>query len=168
MDCLSKSNHSYYKIGKIRKTLNIIKKGEDYVQEKLNTNDTLALEHTVELLREQIETLNQELQYERQLVEEYAQELAYTHSEMSMLNYELQNVFRLEKLKVDKAKLLARSILSSDKSTSESLAELLSGIYGILVTADDLEQIKQKLTRRTPYTFKQGVKATLSLNSKPT
>jgi len=165
MECLSKSNHNYYKI---RKIPNTIKKNECYVQEKLNTDDTLALEHTVEILREQIETLNQELQYERQLVEEYAQELTYTHSEMGILNHELQNVFRLEKLKVDKAKLLALSILSSDKSISESLAELLSGIYGILVTADDLEQIKQKLARRASHTFKQGVKATLSLNSKPT
>jgi predicted nucleic acid-binding Zn-ribbon protein len=147
MECLSKSNHNYYKI---RKISNTIKKNECYVQDKLNTDDTLALEHTVEILREQIETLNQELQYERQLVEEYAQELTYTHSEMGMLNHELQNVSRLEKLKVDKAKLLALSILSSDKSISESLAELLSGIYGILVTADDLEQIKQKLARRTP------------------
>jgi len=146
MQCLSKSNHNYYKISKIPKTL---KKSEGYIQQKLNTDDTLALEHTVELLREQIETLNQELQHERQLVEEYAQELTYTHSEMGILNHELQNVFRLEKLKVDKAKLLALSILSSDKSISESLAELLSGIYGILVTADDLEQIKQKLGRRT-------------------
>jgi len=101
-------------------------------------------------------------------VEEYAQEFTYTHSKMSMLNHELQNVLRLEQLNVDKAKLLARSILSSDKSISESLAELLSGIYGILVTADDLEQIRQKLTWRAPHTSKQGVKATLSLNSKPT
>jgi chromosome segregation ATPase len=92
-------------------------------------------------LREQVETLKQELQYERQLVKEYHQELLCTNSEMSILNSELQNVRRLESLKVDEAKRLAQNILSSQKSTRESLAELLSAIYDVLLTADQLEPI---------------------------
>lgn len=119
-----------------------------YLQEQrgLNSDEVLDHEHTVELLllREQVETLKQELQYERQIVKEYHQELLCTNLEMSVINSELQEVRRLEKLKLDEANRLAQNILGRHKSTSEALAELLSAIYDILVTADQLEPIKIK------------------------
>lgn len=115
-----------------------------YLQEQrgLNSDEVLEHEHTVELLREQVKTLKQELQYERQIVKEYHQELLCTNLEMSIINTELQEVRRLERLKLDEANRLAQNILGRHKSTSKALAELLSAIYDILVTADQLEPIK--------------------------
>ena len=97
------------------------------------------MEQAAEFLGEQVETLHQELQYERQIVEEYYQELLRTNYEMSVINSELQEKYRFDKLKLDEAKRLAQNILSTQKSTSESLAELLSAIYKVSVTADQLE-----------------------------
>ena len=117
-----------------------------YLQEQrgLNSDEVLEHEHTVELLREQVETLKQELQYERQIVKKYHQELLCTNLEISIINSELQEVRRLESLKLDEANRLAQNILGRHKSTSKALAELLSAIYDILVTADQLEPIKIK------------------------
>lgn len=114
-----------------------------YLQEErgFNADEVLEHEHTVELLREQVETLKQELQYEREIVKEYHQELLCTNLEMSTINRELQELRRLERLKLDEAKRLAQNILANHKSTSESLAELLSAIFDFLVTADQLEPI---------------------------
>lgn len=50
-----------------------------------------------------------------------------------------------EKLKIDEAIALAQTILSSHKPTGESLAELLSAIYDVLVTAEQLEKIANRV-----------------------
>ncbi len=139
MECLYKNADAFYKVVEFKET-NSIKTSKSNQEKDADDYQILALEQTIEILQEQIETLKQELQYEQQLVEEYDQELRYTHSEMSVLNCEVQNLYNLEKLNFAKAKFFAQSILNSDKSISESLAQLLSGIYGVLVTADDLEQ----------------------------
>lgn len=73
---------------------------------------------------------------------------------MNVLNHELQNLYNLEKLNFVQAKLFTQSILSSDKSVSKSLAQLLSGIYGVLVTANDLEQTTAYVKNSSKFEFK--------------
>lgn len=140
MECLNKNNQTSYKIHRF-KTSDALKRTARFPEKRnFSTDKPLEIEQTAELLREQVETLRQQLEYERQIVEQYQQELLCTNDEMSIINKELQNALRLEKLKLDKAMRLAQHLSSSHQSTSESLAELLSAIYGVLVTADDLEQ----------------------------
>lgn len=138
---MSSSNFTDNKISEFTEISAPLKRGQQNLQEKpiLSADEILKIEQAAEFLGEQVESLQQELQYERQLVEEYHQELLLTNYEMSIINSELQDKFDLEKLKFDEAKLLAQNILSSQKSTSEFLAELLSAIYNVLVTADQLE-----------------------------
>lgn len=139
MKCLNKSPRNFFKVSEF-KELNSQINNKRYQEKGFDADQKLALEQTIEILQEQIKTLKQELQYKCQLVEEYDQELRYTHSEMSVLNSELQKLANLEKLNFEQAKFFAQSILNSDKSSNQSLAQLLSGIYNVLVTADDLEQ----------------------------
>lgn len=143
MDYLSKSSSAVH-IGVFIETPNAIKKEESYLQEQkgFNADEILKIEQEAEILREQVETLKQELQYECQLGEQYQQEIVCTNLEMSIINRELQEVHRLEKLKLDEAKRLAQNLLFNHKSTSESLAELLSAIYDVSVTAEQLKPIK--------------------------
>jgi hypothetical protein len=109
--------------------------------QETSVNELLKLEQEAEILREQVETLKQELECESQLVQEYHQELLYANSEKSLLNCELQDTFNLERQKLAQAKRLAQNILSSRRFTSKSLAELLSFIYDVVVTANELEPI---------------------------
>jgi hypothetical protein len=131
-------------INKLIGTSQALEKQESQLQEQGNirADELLKMEQEAEILREQINTLRQQLQDERQLVEEYRQELRYANSEMLLLNNELQNIFSVERLELDEAKRLARKILSSRQFTSESFAKLLSAIYGVVVTADQLEPLK--------------------------
>lgn len=99
-----------------------------------------ALEQS-EIFREEIETLNLELRYLQQQLLEQEQELIATNQELVAINQELSTASRLENLSVDEVKALARTILKSNKSTSDSLAELIGAIYGCAV---ELEQLQQK------------------------
>ena len=110
-------------------------------QRIIRTDELLKMEQESEILREQIDTLQQELQKEYQLGEEYRQELQHVHSEMFLLNQELQHTFSIERLELDEAKQFAQKILSTRQLTSESFAQLLSAIYGVVVTADHLEPL---------------------------
>ncbi len=150
IDYLSKSNQTSQKIDEFIETPNIpniLNSQENSLQEKtiVSAYELLKLEHESEILREQVESLKQELEYQHQLVREYKQELLQTNSEIEALNWELQDAARLEMLKLDEAKRLARNILSSRRLTSESLAELLSTICGVVVTADELEAIASQV-----------------------
>lgn len=140
---LSKSNSNIHKISEFTEIPSLLKREQHNLQERasLSVDEILEIEQTAEFLGEQVETLQQELQSERQLVEEYHQELLQTNYEMSVINRELQDKCKFKKLKLDEAKLLALNILSTQKSTSESLADLLSAIYRVSVTADQLGQV---------------------------
>lgn len=121
-----------------------LERQESQLQEQsiIGADELLKMEQEAEILREQIDTLKQQLQNERQLVEEYRRELQFANSEMLLLNKEVQNTYSVERLELDEAKRFARRILSSRQFTSESLAKLLSAIYGVVVTADELKPLK--------------------------
>lgn len=106
--------------------------------ETFNTDKILEITQITALLYEQVDSLEQELQYKAQTIEQYQQELMCTISEMSIVNSELQHVLSLKTLEVDGAIQLAQGILSNNKSTNESLANLISAIYGVLVMPDQL------------------------------
>lgn len=102
----------------------------------LDTDEIRKLEDTVELFREQIESLKQELRCECELIEVYRQELRYANSE-------LLTACMLKTLGLDEAKEVAFSIVKSNKSVGESLAKLLSAIYNSPVKPSDLGCIER-------------------------
>jgi hypothetical protein len=101
----------------------------------------LEKEDEILILREQLETLKQELLCECELTNFYRQQLKDTEDELRSTNQELCNALMLDTVSLNSAKALAKTILKSEKSASESLAELLSAIYGSQVLPEELEQI---------------------------
>lgn len=92
----------------------------------------------IELLRQQLELLKQELDCECQLTQAYRQEMQDTESEARRVEKELNTILELQILGLDWAKELAKSIVKSNKSVTESLAQLLGGIYNSTVQPDQL------------------------------
>lgn len=147
MNLLNKNQQDSNKIDEFRETSNTQYTEEIQIQEKtlISPDLLLKLEQEAEILSEQIDTLTQELEYERQRVEGYHQELVYTNDEMSLINGELQDVLSSERMKLAQAKQLAKNILNTHKSSSECLAQLLSSVYGVVVTADELKPILNRV-----------------------
>lgn len=147
MNLLNKNQQDSNKIDEFRKTSNTQYTEEIQIQEKtlISPDLLLKLEQEAEILSEQIDTLTQELEYERQRVEGYHQELVYTNDEMSLINGELQDVLSSERMKLAQAKQLAKNILKTHQSSSEGLAQLLSSVYGVVVTADELKPILNRV-----------------------
>lgn len=105
------------------------------------TDEILAARYEIELLHEQIEfsheqieTLNLELRYKEQQIQQIEQELTDT-------NRDLSDVLMSQNLEFGEAKQLAQKILNSNKSASESLAELLTAIYGCATKSEELEHL---------------------------
>lgn len=143
---LSQTNQATHKIDKVtERKVFCAAREESQLQKQviISAYELLTLEQEAEICREQLKTLKQELEYERQRAEEYYQELLYANSEIETLNSELLGEFSVN-VKLAQAKQLARNILSSRQFTSNSLAELLSAIYGVKVTADELEPITHR------------------------
>lgn len=143
----SKNNQTSNKNQKVIGIQNICTEREESQLQKqvtISAYELLKIEQEAEICREQLETLKQELEYEHQRVEGYYQELLYANSEIETLNTELLGEYSVKRVKLAQAKQLARNILSSRQFTSNSLAELLSAIYDVKVTADELEPITIK------------------------
>lgn len=147
MNLLNKNQQDSNKIDEFRETSNTQYTEEIQIQEKtlISPDLLLKLEQEAEILSEQIDTLTQELEYERQRVEGYHQELVYTNDEMSLINGELQDVLSSDRMKLAQAKQLAKNILKNHQSSSECLAQLLSSVYGVVVTADELKPILNRV-----------------------
>jgi chromosome segregation ATPase len=145
VDSSSKSDRACNRKALFIKTSDTINTEGSYFQEItiLSAYEVLTLQHEAEILREQVESLKHELEYKNQLIEECKQELQDASFEIESLNCELQDIYNLKLLKLDEAKRLARNMLSHGRCTSESLAELLSAMYCVVVTADELEPIAQ-------------------------
>ncbi|HEY9876576.1 MAG TPA: hypothetical protein V6D12_24330 [Candidatus Obscuribacterales bacterium] len=112
--------------------------------------DDTSLEKRVKVLTQEINALKEMLSYERQSKEEADQELQAMQADLRATNKELCNLITAQKLEFDEAKELAMGIIESNKSVGESLAELLSSIYGTPVTSSELEPIKEaELTEPT-------------------
>lgn len=143
MDYLSKSDRTCHQIDEFDEFKETSKAIENKLQEQtlISSYELLKLQDEFEILREQVESLKQELEQKEQFVEIYRQELMKTNSEIDNLNDELQDIFALENLKLDTAKRLARNILRSRRFTSESLAQLISAMCCVVVTADELDAI---------------------------
>src|SRR4028118_643037 len=143
MNILNKNHQDCNKIDDFRETSNTKPIEEIQLQKQtlISSDELLKIEQEAETLSEQIDTLPQELEYERQRVEGYHQELVYANHEMSLLNGELQDVLSYERMKIAEAKQLAKNILNTHKSSSECLAQLLSSLYGVVVTAEELSLV---------------------------
>lgn len=97
---------------------------EHQLAELLTSTDTenSQLQEEVEFLHEQVESLQVELRHTQQQLQETDQELRY-------VNHELHTALKAGQPTYEQAKQLAKITLESQKSTRESLAELLSTLY---------------------------------------
>jgi hypothetical protein len=140
VDYLSKSDRTCSQIDEFIETSKAI---ESKLQEQtlISSYELLKLQHEAEILREQVESLKQELKEKDRLIELYRQEQLQANSEIDNLNWELQDIFAIENLKLDTAKRLALNILRCRRFTSESLAKLISAMSCVVVTAEELDAI---------------------------
>lgn len=92
------------------------------------------LREQLEFYREIVESLKLERLNQKQELQELEQELAYT-------NRNLCDALKLERVCLEEAKALAKTILKSKKSVSKSISELLSAIYHSPVRLEELEHI---------------------------
>lgn len=95
-------------------------------------------ENEIEILSEELEILKHELDNERQLTKAYYQEVKLLEDELSATNRELCAALMAQKLELDDAKELAKSIAKNNNSLRESLAKLISAIYGSPVKPDQV------------------------------
>jgi chromosome segregation ATPase len=145
VNSLSKSDRACQKKAPFIETSDAISPEDSYFQETtiISADELLKLQHEAEILREQVNSLKQELEYKDWLIEACQQRLQDANSDLEAFNCELQHIYSLEALKLDKAKRLARNMLSLRRFTRESLAELLSVMCCVVVTADELGPIAQ-------------------------
>ncbi|MBP5976359.1 hypothetical protein HW132_27425 [Brasilonema sp. CT11] len=110
-----------------------------------------ANQNDIEFLRSQVECLPKLMENQNQYLHHKKQELQEIEQELTATNHELHTIFSKEclpRLTLSEAKEQASIILKSDKSLSESLAELLGAIYGVPVKLEKLKEIEE-LSLRT-------------------
>ncbi len=100
-------------------------------------------ESEILLLHKQLEILKQELYCECELAQVYVRELNRTGRELGQIKNELSNVLALQRLGLNQAKELAKSIVQSNTSVSESLAHLLGAIYNSTVNPGELARTEK-------------------------
>jgi hypothetical protein len=125
----------------------------EHSQQEIPTDaqTALALQEQIEILQEMVENQNRYLDYLQQQLLVLTQELTDANQQMEYFNQEIQDMYsqgcaalNSKNLTLDGAKEIAKTILASEKSTIDSLALLLSEIYGSPVESWELEQ------RQTP------------------
>jgi chromosome segregation ATPase len=107
----------------------------------------LALQEQIEILQEMLKSQNLYLEYKDQQLLELKKELRDAKEEIDWMNQEVHNMyqrsptlFNCECLPRDMAIELAKIILANEQPTQDSLAQLLSAIYGCTVESWELEQ----------------------------
>lgn len=108
----------------------------------------LAALDQIEILHEQVDFWRTLVKSSNQVLQAVEQELQETQQELVYTSNDLCDALMFQTLELDKAQEFAKQILTSQKSTIESLAELLTVIYKAKVKREDLEQI-DKLDIRT-------------------
>jgi septal ring factor EnvC (AmiA/AmiB activator) len=103
-------------------------------------NAVEACQEEIGVLREQVESQHQDLVYRNQQVQAIEEELKATNQELYAINCELNAALLSECMTLSKAKKLAKTLVASERPIRESLAELLSAIYGIRVAPQELEK----------------------------
>ncbi len=99
------------------------------------------MEEEIELLREQVKSLKEELRYEYERSNEYLEELAHTNQELELMNKEICNLIASNTQPIDEVKELPESIIKKKKSVSESVAKLGNTIDSSPVEVNKSEQI---------------------------
>ena len=110
---------------------------ERQIAEQTTATDSRVLDtqDEIKLLRDKVESLNLELRYNEQQLQEVEQELKHTNYELCQLSCALA----AQRLTLDEAKEIAKNILANGKPSRESLADLLSAIYLSTVKLWDLK-----------------------------
>ncbi|MBD2040414.1 hypothetical protein [Microcoleus sp. FACHB-672] len=90
----------------------------DLEAEQSKDRRIVSLEHEVEILQEQLESLKQELLEERQRADDYLEELTYTQLELEELDRELLNFTNLEMLQEAQAVKIDPSLKEQELSSS--------------------------------------------------
>ena len=104
-----------------------------YFREKINidTNIEWKIKDTIEILQAEIEILNLELCYKNQELEKI--------QKLKSTKHVLRTAINPKQLNLDGAIKLAKNLLVTGKPTKDFLTELLTAIYGSLVTEEQLE-----------------------------
>ncbi len=97
-------------------------------KEDLEDRQIREMQEEIELLREQVESLKQQLSYSYEFARECLQELDYRNKELDLMNAELSNFINSHILSIDEARELGKSFLVKKKSTREPMIELLNAI----------------------------------------
>jgi chromosome segregation ATPase len=130
---------------------------ESQKQEQLALTDAqrvLALQEELEVLQEQVESLKRELCEKDEQLQQQEEELKLTNQELYDMNDELCVVYQSKHFTLEEAKELAQTILAGKQPIGESLAQLLSAIYGSPVEAGELEP--EQLPQLEPSLSKKG------------
>lgn len=90
----------------------------DLENEQSKDRRIVSLEHEVEILHEQLESLKQELLEERQRAEDYREELTYTQLELEELDRELLNFINSEMLEAAQAIKIDPSLKEQELNSS--------------------------------------------------
>ncbi|HEY9750449.1 MAG TPA: hypothetical protein V6C63_17325 [Allocoleopsis sp.] len=107
---------------------------DDYERTELKLQDAIAL------LQEQLESLKQELAEQNWDAQILERELAHTYQDLVELNQENQQLSVNKQLSLSQAKILSQVLLDREKLKPETLAELLSAIYGTQVKPEEFDQ----------------------------
>lgn len=135
-----------------------LEKGSGFGAMSVSDKDT-----EIEFLRQQLELLKQELDCECQLTQAYCQQLQDTESELKRVEEKLNIILKVQMLGLERAKELAKSIVKSNKSVRESLAQLISDIYNLTVKPAELgSTIYRSRLRIRPYRRSGEMKAKLN------
>lgn len=95
----------------------------------------------MEWLREQIRSLQQTLAHQDREQQAVEQELHATYSELEVMNREVHHLMtEAKQLTCNEAKEFAKALLAEGQTPSETLARLLSKIYGRTITTGELIQ----------------------------
>jgi hypothetical protein len=94
-------------------------------------------QNEIQVLREQIRSLEQILSVELEEKQDLEQELHYTHKDLAVMNQEIRRLYAAQQLTFEQANLFAKTLVN-EQSVAKALTKLLSAIYGIKVLSEEL------------------------------
>lgn len=123
----------------MNKTINNYSRDIQFINQRgFDTVEGSQKDAEIQFLHQQLALLKQELDCECQLTKMYSQALKEKEHELNSLQDKLLTILTMERLEFSEAKELANKIAKSNMSVSESLSELLNGVYKSLAELDEV------------------------------
>lgn len=119
-------------------------------QERPESEQATAIDERLSVALEENQLLREQVESWRKLTQSLELELQETQQELEFTNQDLRNALKSNQLEFEQAIELAQTILKRKKSAGESLAQLLTAIYGRAIKQEELKQIESSSIRTTP------------------